>query len=114
MGATASQSGGADETVKKAGTEKIEGSAASDKTETGPTKVEEGTKKPTKEDPSSATVTELPGLIGSVDEYATILGKTTDQVHEEKFQPPEVSESEGEESAAEDEGDLWGAIMGGS
>jgi len=57
---------------------------------------------------------DMPGMIGSVDEYATILGKTTKQLAQEVFQPPEVSESEGEESPAEDEGDLWGAIMGGS
>ena len=35
-------------------------------------------------------------MIGSVDEYATILGKTAKEltVTEEKFQPPEVSDSE--------------------
>jgi len=57
---------------------------------------------------------DLPGMIGSVDEYATILGKTAKEltVTEEKFQPPEVSDSEGEDSPVEDEGDLWGAIMG--
>merc|ERR1712071_242499 len=59
------------------------------------------------------TVEELPGVIKSVDEYATILGKKVTELTETKFQPPEVSESEGEEeSGGEDEGDLWGDIMG--
>ena len=42
----------------------------------------------------------LLGMIGSVDEYATILGKTTKQLAQEVFQPPEVSESEVREAAS--------------
>ena len=34
------------------------------------------------------------GVIKSVDEYATILGKKVTELTETKFQPPEVSESE--------------------
>ncbi|XP_023336267.1 trichohyalin [Eurytemora carolleeae] len=61
------------------------------------------------------SVEALPGRIGSVDEYANILGKSVKELTEEKFQPPEVSDSEGEESPTEDDGeDLWGKIMGGS
>lgn len=71
-------------------------------------------KPPTANSAEKPTVTDLPGLISSVDEYATILGKTPTQLLDDKNQPPELSESEGEESPAEDEGDLWGAIMGGS
>jgi len=36
-----------------------------------------------------------------------------DQLADAKYEPPEVSDSESEdEQPAEDEGDLWGAIMG--
>jgi len=59
------------------------------------------------------TNNELPGMIGSLEEYANIVGKTVSQLADAKYEPPEVSESESEdEQPAEDEGDLWGAIMG--
>ena len=34
------------------------------------------------------------GRIGSVDEYANILGRSVKELTEDKFQPPEVSDSE--------------------
>merc|ERR1719318_1485961 len=54
-------------------------------------------------------VAALPGMIGSLE------GKSVGQLAEAKYEPPEVEssdDSEGEQ--AEEEGDLWGAIMGGN
>lgn len=60
------------------------------------------------------TNNELPkGMIGSLEEYAQIVGKSVSQLADAKYEPPEVSDSESEdEQPAEGEGDLWGAIMG--
>merc|ERR1719470_779714 len=60
-------------------------------------------------------VAALPGMIGSLEEYASLVGKSVGQLAEAKYEPPEVEssdDSEGEQ--AEEEGDLWGAIMGGN
>lgn len=57
---------------------------------------------------------EQTGIIGSIEEYASLVGKTVHQLAEARYDPPEVSESS-EEAASEDEeagDDLWGAIMG--
>lgn len=58
---------------------------------------------------------ELPGMIGSLEEYASLVGKKVSQLAESKYEPPEVesSDDESEGEHAEEEGDLWGAIMGG-
>jgi len=52
----------------------------------------------------------LPGMIGSITEYATLVGTTVGKLAESRYVPPELSDSEEEQ---EEEGDdLWGAIMG--
>merc|ERR1712168_508134 len=59
------------------------------------------------------TVTDLPGMIGSVTEYAKILGKSVNELNDEKYDPPPQEQSDSEEEGGSDqEGDLWGAIMG--
>jgi len=64
---------------------------------------------------SSPANPELPGMIGSLEEYASLVGKKVSQLAESKYEPPEVesSDDESEGDHAEEEGDLWGAIMGG-
>jgi len=57
-----------------------------------------------------ATNSELPGMIGSLEEYASLVGKKVSQLAESKYEPPEVESSDDD---SEEEGDLWGAIMGG-
>eukprot|EP00092_Neocalanus_flemingeri_P029154 GFUD01031643.1.p1 GENE.GFUD01031643.1~~GFUD01031643.1.p1 ORF type:complete len:1246 (+),score=549.28 GFUD01031643.1:40-3777(+) len=57
---------------------------------------------------------DLPGMIGSLEEYASLVGKSVGQLAEAKYEPPEVESSdESEGDQAGEEGDLWGAIMGG-
>jgi hypothetical protein len=58
---------------------------------------------------------EQQGIIGSIEEYASLVGKSVHQLADAKYEVPEVSESEGEESGhSGEEGDsLWGAILGG-
>jgi len=58
----------------------------------------------------------LPGMIGSLEEYASLVGTTVGKLQESRYVPPEVSDSEDEESdeGVPGEGDLWGAIMGPS
>ena len=65
-------------------------------------------KKPTNE--------ELPKIIGSLDEYAKIVGGSAKgQGDPEKKAPESKAEESEEESDSEgDDGDLWGAIMGGA
>ena len=53
------------------------------------------------------------GVIGSIQEYASLVGKTVKQMKEAQYEVPEESESEGEEEE-EEGGDLWGAILGGA
>merc|ERR1711892_90589 len=60
------------------------------------------------------TKPDLPGMIGSLEEYVSLVGKSVGQLAEAKYEPPEVEssdDSEGEQG--EEEGNLWGAIMGG-
>jgi len=58
----------------------------------------------------------LPGMIGSLEEYASLVGTTVGKLQDSRYVPPEVSESEDEDSdeGVPGEGDLWGAIMGPS
>jgi len=58
----------------------------------------------------------LPGMIGSLEEYASLVGTTVGKLQESRYVPPEVSDSEDEDSdeGVPGEGDLWGAIMGPS
>jgi len=51
-------------------------------------------------------------IIGSIHEYANLMGKSVKQLAAAKYEPPEVSSSE--ESDQEDDGNLWGAILGSS
>ena len=51
------------------------------------------------------------GVIGSIQEYASLIGKSVKEMKDAQYEVPEESESEAED---EDEGeDLWGAILGG-
>ena len=52
-------------------------------------------------------------MIGSIEEYANLVGKSVSKLAETKYEAPEVEEEEEEESDNEGD-DLWGAIMGGS
>eukprot|EP00088_Acartia_fossae_P005050 TRINITY_DN1220_c0_g1_i1.p1 TRINITY_DN1220_c0_g1~~TRINITY_DN1220_c0_g1_i1.p1 ORF type:complete len:400 (-),score=185.90 TRINITY_DN1220_c0_g1_i1:188-1360(-) len=71
------------------------------------------TEKKDEESKEESNVDALPDMIGSMNQYAKILGKSVTELNEEKFQPPpaEASDSEDEEGS-DKEGDLWGAIMG--
>ena len=52
-------------------------------------------------------------MVGSIEEYASLVGKSVSNLRETKYEAPEVEPSDDDES--EEEGDdLWGAIMGGS
>ena len=67
-----------------------------------------------KETVEEVTSEEPQGIIGSIQEYASLVGKSVKQLAEAKYEPPEESESEDEEdSAGEEDGNLWGAILGG-
>ena len=50
----------------------------------------------------------MPEIIGSMEEYATLVGKSVDQIEKE-----ESAESSAEEEEAEEDDPLWGAILGG-
>jgi len=50
-------------------------------------------------------------IIGSIHEYANLMGKSVKQLAAAKYEPPE-EESSSEESDQEDDGNLWGAILG--
>lgn len=52
------------------------------------------------------------GVIGSIQEYASLIGKSVKEMKDAQYEVPEESESEGEEEE-EDGEDLWGAILGG-
>merc|ERR1740128_1519619 len=56
---------------------------------------------------------ETQGVIGSIQEYASLVGKSVKQLADAKYEPPEESESEEESDADDEDGNLWGAIMGG-
>merc|ERR1712012_174409 len=52
-------------------------------------------------------------MVGSIEEYASLVGMSVSNLRETKYEAPEVEPSDDDES--EEEGDdLWGAIMGGS
>ena len=54
-------------------------------------------------------------MIGSIQEYASLQGKSVKQLKEAMYEPPDQSSSEDDDDAEgeEDEGNLWGAILGG-
>ena len=55
-------------------------------------------------------------MIGSIQEYASLQGKSVKQLKEAMYEPPEQSSSSDEDDGdgdGEDEGNLWGAILGG-
>jgi len=69
------------------------------------------------EEVPKSKVEALPGMIGSLEEYASLVGTTVGKLQDSRYVPPEVSDSEEDESDEEGvpgEGDLWGAIMGPS
>ena len=54
-------------------------------------------------------------VIGSIEEYASLVGTSVSKLADTKYEAPEVEASEEEEEDSDNEGDdLWGAIMGGS
>merc|ERR1719429_580144 len=58
---------------------------------------------------TKGNVEALPGMIGSLEEYASLVGTTVGKLQDSRYVPPEVSESEDEESDEEGvpgEGDL--------
>ena len=46
-------------------------------------------------------------------EYASLVGKSVKQLADAKYEPPELTDSEDESSGGEEDGNLWGAILGG-
>ena len=55
------------------------------------------------------------GVIGSIQEYAELVGKSVKQLAEAVFEPPEPSSSsEGSGGEEEEDGSLWGTILGGT
>jgi len=61
---------------------------------------------------SSPKTNSLPGMIGSLEEYASLVGKSVAKLADTKYEPPELESSDESEGDQED-GELWGAIMGG-
>lgn len=54
-------------------------------------------------------------MIGSIEEYASLVGKSVGRLAETKYEAPEVEPSDEEDEDSDGDGDdLWGAIMGGS
>merc|ERR1712098_647967 len=56
------------------------------------------------------------GMIGSIEEYANLVGTSVSKLADTKYEAPVVeAEEEDEDEESDNEGDdLWGAIMGGS
>ena len=57
---------------------------------------------------------EKSSMIGSIEEYASLVGKSVSRLAETKYEVPEVEEEEEDEESDNEGDDLWGAIMGGS
>merc|ERR1711953_1403494 len=53
-------------------------------------------------------------MIGSIEEYASLVGKSVSKLAETKYEVPEVEEEDEDEESDNEGDDLWGAIMGGS
>merc|ERR1740123_1396279 len=54
-------------------------------------------------------------MIGSIEEYASLVGKSVSRLAETKYEAPELEPSDEEEEDSDGDGDdLWGDIMGGS
>merc|ERR1712218_500201 len=57
---------------------------------------------------------EKSSMIGSIEEYASLVGKSVSKLAETKYEVPEVEEEDEDEESDNEGDDLWGAIMGGS
>ena len=69
---------------------------------------------PLREAPSATSGSGESGMIGSIEEYASLVGKSVSRLAETKYEAPEVEASEEEDEDSDNDGDdLWGAIMGG-
>ena len=68
------------------------------------------------EDTSGVNVKEdeKESMIGSIEEYASLVGKSVSRLAETKYEAPEVEPSDEDEESEGDGDDLWGAIMGGT
>ena len=54
-------------------------------------------------------------MIGSIEEYASLVGKSVSRLAETKYEAPELEPSDEEDEDSDGDGDdLWGAIMGGN
>ena len=59
----------------------------------------------------------LPAIIGSMEEYAKIVGKTVEAIEDRRVDPDLAGAGSSEEEEGDDEEEddgLWGAIMGGA
>jgi hypothetical protein len=58
----------------------------------------------------------LPSVIGSMEEYAKIVGKSVEAIQDQRVKPDldGSASSNGEEEEEEEEDGLWGAIMAGT
>ena len=69
------------------------------------------------EDADKHSDASLPTVIGSMEEYAKIVGKSVEAIEDERVDPDlaggDSSDEAGDEEEEEDDG-LWGAIMGGA
>merc|ERR1719410_180194 len=66
-------------------------------------------------DPPDEAANNKGSMIGSIEEYASLVGTSVSKLADTKYEAPEVEASEEEEEDSDNEGDdLWGAIMGGS
>ena len=53
-------------------------------------------------------------MIGSIEEYASLVGKSVSRLAETKYEAPDVEPSDDDDEESDNDGDdLWGAIMGG-
>ena len=57
---------------------------------------------------------EKSSMIGSIEEYASLVGKSVSRLAETKYEVPEVEDEDEDEESDNEGDDLWGAIMGGN
>ena len=55
----------------------------------------------------------LPNVIGSMEEYAKLVGKSVQTIQDERVNPDLSGSSSGGEEEEEENDGLWGAILGG-
>merc|ERR1719270_1317266 len=67
----------------------------------------------TSKDPAEETGSNKESMIGSIEEYASLVGTSVSKLADTKYEAPEVEPSEDEEESDNEGDDLWGAIMGG-